>query len=112
MRLAITDNDGTLLDTCTVSAADWRAEVKRNPAGLLALLTPGQAALDADDTPELDDEDEDLDAGPLDSEREREAAWSVYYDRHPEVAANWGQTNGRWPRPEGMPEGYVPRGQV
>jgi hypothetical protein len=27
----------------------------------------------------------------------REEAWEKYFDAHPEVLANWGYSNGRWP---------------
>lgn len=50
MRLVLTDNDGTMLDSVSVSAEDFRLEVLRSPAGPLSWLDPGAAALDADDT--------------------------------------------------------------
>ena len=50
MRLVLTDNNGTMLDSVSVSAGDFRLEVLRSPAGALSWLDPGNAALDADDT--------------------------------------------------------------
>lgn len=38
----------------------------------------------------------------------RAQAWAWYFDRHPEVVANWGHQNGRWP----MHVGDTPEGEL
>lgn len=45
MRLTLTDDQGILLDSLTISPEDYTAEIKRNPAGILAQLDPGIEAL-------------------------------------------------------------------
>lgn len=55
MRLTLTTNDGEVLDTVSLSATEFRAEVARYPFTTLARFSPGTTALDADDTPDDDD---------------------------------------------------------
>lgn len=46
MRLTLTTDDGTLLDLITITGDEFRAEVSRNPNGILSGLHPGENALD------------------------------------------------------------------
>lgn len=41
MKLTLTDDDGILLDMTTLTTAEYRAEVKAHPTGILANLQPG-----------------------------------------------------------------------
>lgn len=34
-------------------------------------------------------------------------AWDFYFAFHPNVMANWGYSNGRWPHREDIPEWYA-----
>ena len=45
MKLILTTDDGEVLDSMAVSPSEYREEVAASPNGLVAMLQPGDAAL-------------------------------------------------------------------
>lgn len=41
MRLVLSDDDGTMLDSVDVTVQDWLSDQRTNPHSLLSLLNPG-----------------------------------------------------------------------